>query len=153
MKTKYDPVYLTPDDRKTLSRVTGRGDFSAQIRTRANILLALDENSGAVKDQKEIAAVLKCSPSTIRKVASLFAKGGVDDVLCRKERENPPVPAKATGEVEARVIKIACSTPPEGHARWTLRLIEDAIIKIEDMPNPSDNTIGRLLKKHHLSLT
>jgi transposase len=153
LKPKYDLVYLTSADRKALREVTGRGNFSNQIRTRAHILLALDENTGSVKDQGEIADVLKCTPSTIRKVAKLFCKGGIDAVLTRKKRQTPPVPAKVTGEVEARIIMIACSNPPEGYARWTLRLIEDKIARIEDMPNLSDNTIGRLLKKHHLSLT
>jgi transposase len=153
MKPKYDPVYLGSEDRKALREVTGRGDFSNQVRTRAHILLALDENSGPVKEQTEIADVLKCSPSTIRKAARLFCEGGIDAVLARKKREVPPVPAKVTGKVEARVIQMACSNPPEGHSRWTLRLLEDRIAKIEDMPDLSDNTICRLLKKRHLSLT
>ena len=153
MKPKYDLVYLSPDDRKELKKATGSKSCSNQIKTRASILFALDENSGPVKDQEEIAAVLKCSPSTIRKTAKLFCEGGVEKALERKKRLTPPVASKATGEVEAKVIRIACSNPPEGHARWTLRLLEDTIIAIEDMPNLSDNTIGRLLKKRHLSLT
>jgi hypothetical protein len=153
MKPKYDLVFLTNEDRKTLRGVTGRGDFSNQIRTRAHILLALDENTGLVKDQIEIAEVLKCSPSTIAKVAKLFCNGGIDAVLSRKKRETPPVAAKVTGKVEARVITMACSNPPNGYSRWTLRLLEDRIAKIDDLPDLSDNTIGRLLKKHHLSLT
>jgi hypothetical protein len=153
MKSKYDPVYLTNADRKTLREVTGRGRYSNQVRTRAHILLALDESTGPVKEQTEIADVLKCSPSTIRTVAKLFCSGGVDAVLARKKREVPPVAAKVTGDVEARVIMMAGSNPPVGYARWTLRLIEDRIARIVDMPNLSDNTIGRLLKKRHLSLT
>jgi transposase len=153
MKPKYNLVYLGSEDRKALREVTGRGGYSNQMRTRAHILLALDENAGPVKEQVEIADVLKCSPSTIRKVARLFCEGGIDAVLARKKREMPPVPAKVTGEVEARVIMMACSNPPKGHARWTLRLLEDRIAKIEDMPTLSDNTICRLLKKRRLSLT
>jgi len=153
MKPKYDLVFLSPGDRKTLREVTGRGDFSNQIRTRAHILLALDENTGPVKEQEEIASVLKCSSSTIRKTAKAFCHGGLEEALTRKRRMTPPVPAKVTGEVEARIIQIACSSPPVGHARWTLRLMEDALVSIEDIPDLSDNTIGRLLKKHRLSLT
>jgi hypothetical protein len=153
LKSKYDLVYLTSADRKVLREATGKGGHSNQIRTRARILLALDESTGSVKDQAEIADVLKCSPSTIRTVAKLFCGSGLDTVLSRKKREVPPVPAKVTGEVEARVIKIACSSPPEGYSRWTLRLIEDKVARIDDMPDLSDNTIGRLLKKRHLGLT
>jgi transposase len=153
VKPKYHLVYLTDEDRKTLREVTGRGDYSNQMRTRAHILLALDESTGQVHDQTEIADVLKCSPSTISTVAKLYCDGGIDAVLTRKKRETPPVAAKVTGEVEARVIQMACSSPPEGYARWTLRLMEERIAKIDDIPDLSDNTIGRLLKKRNLSLT
>ena len=153
MKPKYDLVYLSAEDRKALREVTGRGDYSNQMKIRAHILLALDESTGQVRDQTEIADVLKCSPSTIRKVAKLYCDGGIDTVLVRKKRETPPVAAKVTGEVEARVITMACSSPPDGYARWTLRLMEDKIAKIDDIPDLSDNTIGRLLKKRNLSLT
>lgn len=153
MKQKYDPVYLSLAERKRLRDVEGRELHSRQIRIRASILLALDENSGPVRDQIEIAEILKTSPSTVRKTARLYCTEGIDAVLTRKKRETPPVPAKVTGEVEARVIQIACSNPPEGFSQWSLRLLENKIAAISDMPNLSDNTIGRLLKKRHLSLT
>jgi hypothetical protein len=153
MKQKYDPVYLGIEDRRRLRDAAGRKSHSQQERTRAAILLALDENSGPVLDQIEIARVLKCSPCTVRNTARRFASGGVDAVLGRKKRLTPPVPPKVTGEVEARIIKIACSKAPSGHVRWTLRLLEDTVATIDDLPDLSDNTIGRLLKKHHLSLT
>lgn len=153
MKQKYDPVYLSVADKRRLRDVEGRESHSRQIRTRASILLALDENSGPVRDQIEIAAILKTSPSTVRNTARLYCKEGIDAVLSRKKRENPPVPVKVTGEVEARVIQIACSNPPEGFSRWSLRLIENKVAATSDMPDLSDNTIGRLLKKHRLSLT
>jgi hypothetical protein len=153
MKPKYNPVYLGIDDRRRLREVAGRKSYSGQARKRAAILLALDENSGPVSDQIDIAAVLKCSPSTVCSVAKRFAQGGTDAVIGRKIRDTPPVAPKVTGEVEARIIKIACSKAPDGNVRWTLRLLEDTIATIDDLPNLSDNTIGRLLKKHHLSLT
>jgi transposase len=153
MKPKYDLVYLSMSDRATLREVCGRGDYSNQIRMRAHILLALDENMGPVKDQEEIAAVLKVSPSTIRTVAQIFCQDGAEAALTRKKRQTSPVAAKVTGEVEARIIKMACSNPPDGRARWTLRLLEDTVATIKELPDLSDSTIRRLLKKHHLSLT
>ena len=152
MKPKYDLVYLSAADRKRLRDAEGRESHSRQIRVRASILLALDENTGLVRDQIEIAEILKTSPSTVRNTARLYCKEGLDAVLTRKKRETPPVPAKVTGEVEARVIQIACSNPPEGFSRWSLRLLENKIAATSDMPDLSDNTIGRLLKKRHLSL-
>ncbi|MFI0914656.1 helix-turn-helix domain-containing protein [Streptomyces abikoensis] len=64
----------------------------------------------------------------------------------RKERACPPVPSPVTGEVEARLIALACSTPPKGHARWSLRLLERHVALIEDIPDLDHSTIGRVLK-------
>jgi transposase len=146
-------VYLDKDERKALKCVAREDGYSGQIRTRANILLALDESGSGAAEQADIADVLKTSTSTIYNVSRIYSEGGLDAVLTRKKRMTPPVPAKLTGEVEARVIRIACSNPPEGYTRWSLRLLEDKIIALDDLPNLSDNTIGRLLKKHRLSLT
>jgi transposase len=123
------------------------------MRIRANILLELDETFGSPKDQVDIADALKTSTSTIYQTAKKYTEVGVEGTLARKKRITPPVPSKVDGDVEAKVIMLACSNPPEGYARWTLRLLEEKIVKIEGMPALSDNTIGRLLKKRHLSLT
>jgi len=153
MKLKYYPVNLSDDERKTVKAVADGDGYSGQIRTRARILLALDEGRGPVRDQADIADVLKTSTSTIHKTSRLYHEGGVGKALSRRKRAEPPVPPKVDGEVEARVIALACSKAPDGHARWTLRLLEEHVALMEDMPDISDNTIGRLLKKHRLSLT
>jgi hypothetical protein len=70
----------------------------------------------------------------------------------RKKREHPPVPSPVTGEVEARLIALACSAPPEGHARWSLRLLERHAALIDDIPDLDHSTIGRVLKKHSFAL-
>jgi hypothetical protein len=62
------------------------------------------------------------------------------------------VPAIVTGEVEARLIALACSTPPQGHARWSLRLLEKHVALIEDVPDLDHSTIGRVLKKRNCVL-
>ena len=154
MKPKYYHVFLTDEERKYLMSIVKTGRHPAQMRTRANILLELDEaHGGGDKDQLSIADALKTSTSTVYQTSKRYAESGVVGALARKKRTTPPVPPKADGEVEAKVIALACSAPPEGHSRWTLRLLEERVVEIEGCPALSDNTIGRLLKKRHLSLT
>ena len=71
----------------------------------------------------------------------------------RKKREFPPVPSPVTGEIEARLIALACSAPPPGHARWSLRLREKHVALTEDIPDMDHSTIGRGLKKRNFALT
>ncbi|WP_376741611.1 helix-turn-helix domain-containing protein [Amycolatopsis balhimycina] len=89
------------------------------------------------------------SPFAIRLVAKRFAETGGDVLatISRRRRDLPPVPSPVTGEVEARLIALACSQPPAGHARWSLRLPEKHVELTEDIPNLDHSTIGRVLKK------
>ena len=73
--------------------------------------------------------------------------GDVETTITRKQRLVPPVPSVVTGDVEARLIALACSTPPAGHARWSLRLLEKHVALVEDLPDLDHTTIGRVLKK------
>jgi transposase len=88
---------------------------------------------------------------TVYNVSKQYATEGLDAVLNRKKREGPPVPSKITGEVEAKIIALCCGKPPEGRARWTLRLLEEKTGELGIVESISDNTIGRLLKKRCLS--
>ena len=73
--------------------------------------------------------------------------GDVEATISRKKRLTPPVEPKVTGEVEARLIALACSQPPEGRARWSLRLLEKHVVLIDDIPDLDHSTIGRVLKR------
>jgi transposase len=143
-KPKYYPVVLAKEARKELEDISKKDGYNDQQRKRARILLALDESQGAAKEQAGIADVLKVSVSTVHNVSRAFCEGGIIQAISRKRRMTAPVPPKVDGEVEAKVIAMACSKAPDGHARWTLRLLEDRIARIGDMPKLSDNTIGRL---------
>ena len=90
----------------------------------------------------------------MRAIAKRFVEtdGDVAATIGRKQRETPPVPSVITGEVEARLIALACSTPPAGHARWSLRLLEKQVALIEDLPDLDHSTIGRVLKKRNFVL-
>ena len=153
MKTKKYKVYLSEEQQKELEEITKRGKHSAAVIKRANILLNLNENSRVVQKQDEIAKQLNTTTATIYNVSRQFAEKGLHATIFRKVRETPPVKPKITGDIEAKIIALACSEPPKGRTRWTLRLLEEKVVELQICDAISDNTIGRMLKKHHLSLT
>ena len=153
MKPKKYRVYLSAEERKELGGIIKRGKHSAATIKRANILLDLDETIRVVGKQAEIAERFKTSTVTIYNVSKQFSEEGLQSTIYRKKRETPPTQPIATGDIEARIIALACSEPPKGRARWTLRLLEEKVVELQIVESISDNTIGRLLKKHHLSLT
>ncbi len=146
---KKRPVTLTVQDREDLVRVTTTGVHGASMIMRARVLLALDTSVGEVDSTEVIAARVGVSVETLRLVAKRFAEtgGDVDATIARKVRDLPPVASPVTGEVEARLIAMACSQPPQGYARWSLRLLEKHVALVEDIPDLDHSTIGRVLKK------
>ncbi|WP_184695528.1 helix-turn-helix domain-containing protein [Saccharothrix tamanrassetensis] len=148
------PVTLTARDREELLRLTVTGVRPASAIRRARVLLALDTSAGEVDAKELIAARLGVSGEMLRLVAKRFAETGGDihATISRKKRDLPPVPSPVTGEVEARLIAMACSQPPAGHARWSLRLLEKHVELTEDIPNLDHSTIGRILKKRNCAL-
>jgi len=146
---KKRPVRLTGADRDELVRIITTGVHPASMIRRARVLLALDTSVGEVDPKEVIAGRLGVSGETLRLVAKRFADTGEDvhATIGRKQRELPAVPSPVTGEVEARLIAMACSQPPEGYSRWSLRLLEKHVGLVEDIPNLDHSTIGRVLKK------
>ena len=132
--------------------MTTTGVRGASMIMRARVLLALDTSVGEVDPKEVIAARLGVSGETVRLVARRFAEtgGDVHATIARKKRDLPPVPSPVTGEVEARLIAMACSRPPEGYARWSLRLLEKHVALAGDIPDLDHSTIGRVLKKTEL---
>jgi hypothetical protein len=88
------------------------------------------------------------------KVSKAYLDRGWDvrATISRKERATPPIEPIVTGEVEARLIALACSNPPEGRARWSLRLLEKQVALTDDIPDLDHSTIGRVLKKRNFAL-
>jgi hypothetical protein len=78
---------------------------------------------------------------------------GLEAAISRKKRQVSPTPSIFDGEAEARLIQLACSEPPSGHARWSLRLLEKQVVALGIVESASDSTIGRVLKKTSSSLT
>jgi hypothetical protein len=152
-------VVLSADEREWLTRVVRTGAHPAQEVRRSRILLELDDSrrqpaSRQPASRREIAGRVGVDPETIAAVARVYAERGGDvaATIQRKKRLTPPVEPKITGEVEARLIALACSTPPPGHARWSLRLLERHVSLVADMPDMDHSTIGRVLKKRRFVL-
>jgi transposase len=147
-KMRY-PVRLSVEDREWLERLTTTGVHSASMIRRARALLELDTAGGEVGTREEVAARAGASRETVRLIAKRFADNGGDAqaTIGRKRRELAPVPSLITGEVEARLIAPACSAPPQGFSRWSLRLLEKHVALVQDIPDLDHSTIGRILKK------
>jgi hypothetical protein len=102
-----------------------------------------------VPTQEVVAQRAGVHVDTVAKTSRIYAErgGDVEATISRKERLTPPVEPKVTGEVQARLIALACSQPPPGHARWSLRLLEKHVALMDDIPDLDHSTIGKVLKR------
>ncbi len=115
---------------------------------RANVLLAADENNpDGRKSEKKIAELFHVHRQTVHSIRKKYAENGLSATLGRKKRETPPVEPKITGEVEAKIIALSCSSPPEGRSRWSLRFLADKSVELNFIDSISHEAVGRLLKK------
>jgi Homeodomain-like domain len=152
-RSKSHPVALSAPDREMLVRLVRTGSHPAQQVRRARILVELDENDpgrdGPVPTQEVVAERAGVHVDTVAKTAKAYAEraGDVEATISRRKRATPPVEPKVTGEVEARLIALACSSPPEGQARWSLRLLEKQVAVMDDIPDLDHSTIGKVLKR------
>jgi hypothetical protein len=151
---KVFPVALAGADWDRLTRVVSAGTHPARMIMRARVLLALDGRDGSPAERVLVARRIGVTETTVRSVAERFVEtdGNVEATITRKRRATPPVPSVITGDVEARLIALACSTPPPGRARWSLRLLEERVALIEELPDLDHSTIGRVLKKRNFVL-
>jgi hypothetical protein len=97
-------------------------------------------------DQHEVFHVNTNAP-LVYLVRKQLVEDGFEAALSRKQRTTPATPRIFDGEKEAGLIALACSTPPKGYGRWTLRLLEKKVLELEIVESASDNTIGRTQKK------
>jgi transposase len=101
-------------------------------------------------EDDEIAETLKVSKSTVCRIRKRYCEGGLDFALQEKPRSGAP--NKIDGRVEAQLTLLACSDPPEGRSRWTVRLLADRLVELEVVDSISHMSVQRLLKKMKLSL-
>src|ERR1700746_704417 len=112
---------------------------------KARILLKADVGKGG--GDSRIIEALGTSPSMLYRVRKQLVEEGFEAVLSRKQRATPAVARIFDGEKEAKLIALACSKPPKGRARWTLRLLENKVVELGIVDRASDSTIHRTLKK------
>lgn len=151
MPKKYR-VTLSKEQRGKLEDLTRRGTISVRKYKRARVLLLADENSeqGAKKDE-EIAELVDTSVSTIHRVRRRFVDEGLEVALAEKPR--PGKPRTFSGRDRAAITALASSEPPEGQARWSLRLLADKLVELEIVDDISHQTVRDILKKTNSSLT
>ena len=140
-------VKLTAKDRKKLLDIVSKGSASAKTIMHANILLAADENSARKRTENQIAEMFNVHKQTVHTIRKEFSLNGIEAALSRKKRETPPVPPKITGDVEAKIIALSFSEPPDGRSRWTLRLLADKAVELNYVDSISYVTVSNLLKK------
>jgi transposase len=145
-------VTLTADEREWLAGLVCAGRRSALTLTRARILLKADQaDGGPAWEDADIAEALDCSARTVERVRQRFVERGLEQALGRKPQDRPSRERKFDGAAEARLIALACSAPPEGRARWTLKMLADKLVELEVFESVSDETVRRVLKKTNSS--
>src|ERR1700736_6520498 len=141
-------VRLSGDEREQLEALIQKGKSPAQRLLKARILLKADvSGAGEGWSDSRIIKALETSPSMVYRVRKQLVGDGFEAVLSRKQRATPAVARIFDGEKEAKLIALACSKPPKGRVRWTLRLLENKVVELGIVDRASDSTIGRALKK------
>lgn len=141
-------VRLSVEEREQLEGLLRKGKSTAQRLLKARILLKADASAGGEGwSDSRIIKALDTSVSMVYRVRKQLVEEGFEAVLSRKQRATPAVARIFDGEREAKLIALACSKPPKGRARWTLRLLEQKVVELKIVDRASDSTIGRALKK------
>lgn len=143
--TKQRHIYLTDDERMELEQLTKLGVHAARSIARARVLLLLDRSQGAARTIKGVVEAAMVSQGTVSNTKNRYFAGGLDRAL--HELPRPGAVPKIDGEVEARLVALACSDPPEGRERWTLRLLAEELVSLELLESISHVAVGEVLKK------
>jgi len=152
VRTKYS-VCLSEDERAYLQTLVGRGTAPARSLAHARILLKANQGeAGPGWTDAAIATAVEVGLSTVARVRQRYVTAGLDDALARK------APARAyqrtiDGAQEAHLIALACSAPPAGRTRWTLRLLAERLVALEVVEAVSHETVRQALKQTNSSRT
>jgi len=147
-------VTLTTEERIELENISTKEKRAAQTVLYARALLLLDagEHSSPWMVAKVAEAIGK-TPRSLEKMKKRFVEEGLGAAIERKKRETPPREINFGGEFEAQLIALACTPPPEGRTRWTVRLLAEKVVELEIAPSVSPMTVCTTLKKTNFSLT
>ena len=150
-KKKY-VVRLTSEEREQLLDLVRKGKTQVYRIRHAQILLKADADGPAWLD-RTIAEAFCCHRATVEGIRKRLVLEGLDSALERKKRTRPPTERILDGAKEARLIALACSEPPKGRSRWTLKLLADELVALNIVESISYQTVKRALKKTNSSLT
>jgi transposase len=144
--SKRITINLQEQERQELEQQIRKGIRSARELTRARILLLSDQGQGV----GQVTEAVMCSRGTVINVKKCYLEGGLEAALHDKPR--PGARPKITGDVEAHLIALTCSDPPEGYGQWTLRLLANRLVELELVESISHTAVGKVLKKTNSSL-
>ena len=140
-------VALTEEQRAELRTMVGSGVAPARTLTRARVLLKADHGEGGPGwSDAAVAGALDVHPSTVQRIRRRFVAEGLAAALERK-RPDRVYARRLDGRQEAHLVALACSAPPDGHARWSLRLLADELVRLEVVEAVSHEAVRRTLKK------
>jgi transposase-like protein len=147
MAKKY-VLKLTSEERAELQQLVKKGKTAAWKLQRAQALLKFDQSpDGPGWKDEDIAEAYGCTTRSLESWRKQAVEQGPLSLLERKPRLTPPVAPKFDGEKEARLTALACSKPPKGFARWTLRLLAERLVELEIVDSVSHETVRRAMKK------
>lgn len=146
MPKKYK-VTLTEEERQRLQQMIRSGRAPARTLTRARVLLKADCGEGrAGWTDQQISEAVEVGRATIERIRQRFVEEGFETALYSR-RPGRRYPHKLDGEAEAHLIAVACGSPPEGRARWTIRLLAGRLVELGVVESVSRETVRRVLKK------
>jgi transposase len=141
MARTAQPIKLPKNELRSLTTIIRRGTTTARTQTRARILDLLHRG----QHPNEIASLLQVSLQTIFNIKRRYLSAGFEAALFDRARSGRPI--RIDGAQRAKITALACSTPPEGYARWTLRLLADKAVELELCDSVSHNAVKEILKK------
>ena len=143
--SKRITITLTDEQRTELTQLTRSGTNGARTLTRARVLLLAHRRHGQARSNQAVAQATGLHYVTGSHLLHRFAAEGLEATLYDKPR--PGKAPKITGDIEAHLVTLCCSDPPEGVARWTLRLLADKIVALGHLDSLSHVAVGERLKK------
>lgn len=140
---KYQ-ILLTSEDQKKLKTILSKGKHPVRVVKRAQVLLKADTNFGPPPHDKDVAKEIGVSQSTVQNIRQRYCREGLK---CLYDKPRSGKPSKINGDLEAKMVMIACSQAPEGKNRWTLRMIADKLVELKYIDNISHTGVSNCLKK------
>ena len=148
-------IYLSKEEQEQLKRIVKNGKHNSHIITRARVLLMLDRTGKTdhVRYNRTAERAGISAQAVYNMRDEYLACKDIETYLTRKKRETPPRKPRLDGEAEAKIIALACSKPPQGYSKWSVRLLAEKSVELCFVDETSHMTIQRLLKKRNISLT